>query len=256
MTEVTLEPITEDSFLGGRLLLRQPEKGHRAGTDAILLAAAASAEIAGLALDVGAGVGAAGLALAKLCPQITFGLVESDPFAAALARDNVKANRLAARGRVYEADVLNAEALCAAGLAAGSAQLVITNPPFLDPARARLSEHAGKRAAHAMPQAGAGPLTAWISACMALLEEGGHFLMIHRPEALTEILAAVSSQAGALTLLPVQPRAKKPAVRILIRARKGSRAPLAIAPVLVLNGERGFLPRTEAIHRGEAFIDW
>jgi tRNA1(Val) A37 N6-methylase TrmN6 len=256
MTEVVLEPVTEDSFLGGRLLLRQPEKGHRAGTDAILLAAAASAEISGLALDVGAGVGAAGLALAKLRSDITFGLVESDSFAAALARDNIETNSLAARGRVYEADVLNAESLSATGLVAGSARLVITNPPFLDPARSRLSAHAGRRAAHAMPQAGPTPLAAWIGACMDLLEEGGDFLMIHRPEALVEILATVSSQAGALTLLPIQPRAQKPAVRILIRARKSSHAPPVIAPALVLNGERGFLPRTEAIHRGEALIDW
>jgi tRNA1(Val) A37 N6-methylase TrmN6 len=256
MAEVVLDPVTEDSFLGGRLLLRQPEKGHRAGTDAILLAAAVPAEITGLTLDVGAGVGAAGLALAKLRPQITFGLIESDLLSAALARDNVKMNGLAARGRVYEADVLSVESLRAADLAAGSAQLVITNPPFLDPARARLSTHAGKRTAHTMPQAGRGPLAAWIGACMTLLEEGGLFLMIHKPEALIEILASVSSQAGGLMLMPIQPRVEKPAARILIRARKGSRAPLTIAPALVLNGERGFLPHTEAIHRGEALIDW
>lgn len=256
MAEVVLDAVTEDSFLGGRLLLRQPEKGHRAGTDAIFLAAAAPAEIAGLALDIGAGVGAAGLALAKLRAQITFGLVERDPFATALARDNLKMNSLTARGRVFEADVLDVESLCAAGLAAGSAQLVITNPPFLDPARSRLSAHAGRRAARAMPQAGPGPLAAWIGACMDLLEEGGLFLMIYRPEALIDILAAVSSQAGALTLMPIQPRAEKPAVRILIRAAKGSRAPVTIASPLVLNGERGFLPQTEAIHRGEALIDW
>jgi tRNA1(Val) A37 N6-methylase TrmN6 len=255
MAEVMLDPVTEDSFLGGRLLLRQPERGHRAGTDTILLAAAAPTEISGLALDIGAGVGAAGLALAKLRPQITLGLVENASFAASLARDNLRLNLIDC-GRVYEADVLSGESLRAAGLVAGSAQLVITNPPFLDPARTRLSAHAGKRTAHAMPQAGPGPLAAWISACMALIEDGGLFLMIHRPAALIEILTSVSSQAGALTLLPVQPRADKPAVRILIRARKGSRAPLTIAPALVLNGERGFLPQTEAIHRGEALIDW
>ncbi len=102
-------PVTEDAFLGDRLRLRQPAKGHRAGTDAILLAAAAPAEVSGLALDIGAGVGAAGLALTKLRPQITFGLVENDPFAAALARDNLSLNGLAGLGRVYEADVLSSE---------------------------------------------------------------------------------------------------------------------------------------------------
>ncbi len=256
MAEVMLDPVTEDPFLGGRLLFRQPQRGHRAGTDAILLAAAAPAEILGLALDVGAGVGVAGLALAKLRPQITLGLIENDPFAAALARDNLSLNGVDGRGHVCEADVLSPASLRAAGLVAGSAQLVITNPPFLDPARSRLASHSGKRTAHAMPWAGPGPLAAWISACMALLEDGGLFLMIHRPEALVEILASVSSQAGAITLLPIQPRAEKPAVRILLRGKKGSRGPLTIAPALVLHDAEGFLPPAEKIHRGEALIEW
>jgi tRNA1(Val) A37 N6-methylase TrmN6 len=249
-----LEQVTEDLFLGGRLLLRQSGKGHRAGTDAILLAAAAPAEIAGLAFDVGAGAGAAGLALAKLRPQITLGLIDNDPLAAALARDNLRINGIL--GRVYEADVLNPASLRQAGLVANSAQLVLSNPPFLDPARARLSSHSGKRAAHAMPQAGGGPLTAWISACMGLLGEGGLFLMIHRPEALGEMLAAVSRQAGAVTLLAVQPRAEKAAVRVLLRAKKGSRAPLSIAPALVLHDDQGFSHHADQINRGEALLTW
>jgi tRNA1(Val) A37 N6-methylase TrmN6 len=249
-----VDQVTEDLFLGGRLLLRQSEKGHRAGTDAILLAAAVPAEASGLAFDVGAGGGAAGLALAKLHPQVTLGLIDNDPVAAALARDNLRINGLV--GRVYEADVLNAASLREAGLVAGSAQLVITNPPFLDPTRARLSSHPGKRAAHVMPQAGAGPLAAWISACMDLLEDGGLFLMIHRPEALGEILASLSTRAGALTILPVQPRVEKAAVRILLRAKKGSHAPLMIAPALVLHDEQGFLHHADQINRGEALLTW
>ncbi len=249
-------PVTEDAFLGGRLRLRQPAKGHRAGTDAILLAAAAPAEVSGLALDIGAGVGAAGLALAKLRPQITFGLVENDPFAAALARDNLSLNGLAGLGHVYEADLLSAESLGAAGLLPGSARLVITNPPFLDPARARLSSEPGKRAAHAMPAAQPRALAAWIVACIALLETGGIIIMIHKPAALPEILAALSGRAGALTLLPVHAREGQAATRILLRGKKGSRAPLSIAPALVLHDDQGFLRLAERIHRGEALIDW
>jgi tRNA1(Val) A37 N6-methylase TrmN6 len=249
-------PVTEDAFLGGRLRLRQPAKGHRAGTDAILLAAAAPAEVSGLVLDIGAGVGAAGLALAKLRPQLTFGLVENDPFAAALARDNLSLNGLVGLGQVYEADVLSAESLSAAGLLAGSARLVITNPPFLDPARARLSSEPGKRAAHAMPAAQPHALSAWIVACIALLEAGGLFVMIHKPEALPEILAALAGRAGALALLPVHAREGEPATRILLRGKKGGRAPLAIAPPLVLHAGQKFGRTAEALHRGEELIDW
>ena len=51
-------------MLGGRLRLRQPLSGHRVGHDAILLAAATGGRAGELAVDLGAGVGAAGLALA------------------------------------------------------------------------------------------------------------------------------------------------------------------------------------------------
>ena len=37
----TADGLTEDRWLGGRLMLTQPKRGHRVGTDAALLVAAA-----------------------------------------------------------------------------------------------------------------------------------------------------------------------------------------------------------------------
>ncbi len=251
-----IELAEADFFLGRQLRLRQLPHGHRAGTDAVLLAAAAPAEVDGLALDVGAGVGAAGLALARLRPGIAFGLVEKDAATAALARDNLHLNQFDERGRVYETDVLDAPQRRAAGLADGAAALVITNPPFLDPARARLSPDADKRAAHAMPAAGPGALGEWLAACLALLREGGVLVLIHRPDALPAILAALEGRAGAQALMPVQPRGDRAATRILLRAQKGSRAPLTIAPALVLHEGERFTADADALHRGTALIKW
>lgn len=250
-----IELAEADFFLGRQLRLRQLPHGHRAGTDAVLLAAAAPAEVDGLALDVGAGVGAAGLALARLRPGIAFGLVEKDAATAALARENLHLNQFDERGRVYETDVLDAPQRRAAGLADGAAALVITNPPFLDPARARLSPDADKRAAHAMPAAGPGALGEWLAACLALLREGGVLVLIHRPDALPAILAALEGRAGAQALMPVQPRGDRAATRIL-RAQKGSRAPLTIAPALVLHEGERFTADADALHRGTALIKW
>src|ERR1700742_4729900 len=56
---------TEDAFLGGQLRLRQPKSGHRAGHDAMLLAAATSAHPGDRVVDFGAGIGVAGLAVAQ-----------------------------------------------------------------------------------------------------------------------------------------------------------------------------------------------
>jgi tRNA1(Val) A37 N6-methylase TrmN6 len=254
-----------DSILGGSLKLLQPLKGHRAGTDAILLAAAAPAEVCGLALDAGAGVGTVGLSLAARCPSLNLGLIENDPKVAALATANLSMNGFAGRGRVYEVDILSAGSRRASGLSDGMAELVLTNPPFADPTRVRASPFAGKRSAHVMMprdeprnggQAGSDPLTLWIRACLALLSPGGIFVMIHRPEALREILVAFGHRIGGVSILPVHPQKDKVANRILIRGKKGSRAPLAMAPPLVLQDEGRFTPRIEAIHRGEALFDW
>ncbi len=250
MDEPALDVVT-DVFLGGALTLRQPRKGHRAGTDAVLLAAAAP-PVAGLALDVGAGVGAAALAYAHRVPAATLGLVEVEPAIAALARDNLALNGMTARGTVFVADVLSPDARRAAGLSAAQAALVMSNPPFLDARHSRASPDALKRQAHVMPGDGPAGLAAWVAAMLALLAPDGDFVLIHRADALAALLAAVEGKLGALTLLPVHPMADKPATRLILRGRKGSRAPLTLAPPLILHAGGRFTPRAEALHRGAA----
>ncbi len=99
-------------------------------------------------------------------------------------------------------------------------------------------------------------LGAWIVACLALLADGGMLVMIHRPESLPAILAALGQRAGDIALKSVQPHAEKPATRILLRARKSRCGPLVIAPALVLHNAQGFTPESEALHRGAALLKW
>src|SRR3954466_12869328 len=107
--------ISEDAILGGRLRLRQPTSGHRAGHDAILLAAATAARPGDRVTDFGAGVGAAGLALARRVPSVRIVLIEIDEALAALARQNAAANAIDAD--VIAIDVASGtEAFAAAGL--------------------------------------------------------------------------------------------------------------------------------------------
>jgi tRNA1(Val) A37 N6-methylase TrmN6 len=258
MAEASAEDslLISSAFLGGQLLLRQPGEGHRCGTDAVLLAAAAPANFSGLAIDAGAGVGAAGLALAIARPGVRIGLLENDLFLAGLARANLMQNGLADRGYVAEADLLSPVSRHAAGLINESANLVISNPPFLDPGRARLSPDARKRRAHVMPTTGPAALAGWIAAALALVAPGGLFIVIHRPDALPVILETLARRAGGITILPVYPRRQANAGRVLVRGKKGSRAPLAIAPPLILHDEKGFTAAAEAIHRGTMLIDW
>ena len=143
LTSAAARVIAEDRLLGGQLRLRQFTDGHRAGTDAVLLAAACG-EPEGLALDIGAGSGAAGLALALRAPRVTLRCVEIDPGNAELARQNIALNGLDARAACIEADVLSPKARRAAGLQDASAALVLTNPPFFEAGRIRLSPNAAR----------------------------------------------------------------------------------------------------------------
>jgi tRNA1(Val) A37 N6-methylase TrmN6 len=243
---------TLDAFCGGRLMLRQPVRGHRAGTDAMLLSACVPPSFAGLVDDVGAGVGTAGLALAVRCPDARVRLIENDPATAALAAENAAAN-LPSRANTLELDVLSAAARRAA-LDTERADLVITNPPFLDPASFRQSPNARRRAAHVI---GEGGLAGWVGACLDMLAPKGTLVLIHRADAMLTLLEALGSPTAGVTLLPVYPRADGDASRLLLRLVRGNRAPLRIAPALVLHQADGrFTPEAERLHRGEAALEW
>ena len=145
--------LTEDLWLGGRLALVQPKRGHRVGTDAALLVAAAGDARQGRIVDVGAGVGAVGLALAKSSALASVDLVEIDPELAELAESNAARNGLQARTRVLRLDALNSRERREAGLVK-SANCVVTNPPFFDAAAVRASPDEGRARAHVLPRAG------------------------------------------------------------------------------------------------------
>ena len=240
-----------DAFLGGRLSLRQPDAGHRAGTDAVLLAACVPPGARGRGVDVGSGVGAAGLSALAHATELDMTCVEIDPSLTALCAQNIADNGFAARARAVSADVLRPASRRAAGLADGGFDWALTNPPFLDPAAARISPDAAKARAH-VAESG---LEAWMQASIALLKPGGTFLMIHRADALAAILTGAKGRIGGLRLMPVHARAAEPAVRLLVSGRKGSRAPFSLLPPLVLHEKDGrFTPESGAIHRGEAAI--
>jgi len=227
---------TDDAILGGRLKLKQKRRGHRVGHDAVLLAAAGGGAAGEHAVDLGAGVGAAGLALAVRVPGIAVTLVEIDPDLAALAEENARRNGLADRVRAVALNVgAPARAFAAAGLGPGSAARVLMNPPFNDPARARPSPDPGRRLAYA----GAASLDTWVRCAARLLQPRGTLALIWRADGLAEVLRALAAGFGAIAVLPVHPRPETPAIRILVRAEKGSGAPLVLLPGLVLNDAAG-----------------
>jgi tRNA1(Val) A37 N6-methylase TrmN6 len=248
--EVPVQPAatTDDAVLGGRLKLLQPAHGHRAGHDAILLAAAAPASKH--AVDLGAGIGTAGLVLLARDAAERVTLIEIDAELAELARENASRNGYGERTEVIVADIRK---LAQGKTPASLADLVIMNPPFNDPGRRNASPDAGRRRAHAAAESELDP---WCAAANRALEAGGGLVLIHRPEAIETILASLAGRFGAAEIIPIFPRPDAAAIRVIVRAIKGRRTPPSLRPGLVLNGADGQpAAAAEAILRGAAALD-
>ena len=245
---------SDDAFLGGRVMLLQPEKGVRAGIDAVFLAASIPAEAGDRLVEAGIGSGAASLCLNARVGGLKITGLETEPESAVLAQRNIERNNAQGAVQVIEADVTApGRLLQEQGIEPDAYDHVFANPPYYDEGSGRASSLPGKAAAHMLRR---GDLAKWIKFMVRCARPGASISMIHRPEALAEIINALEGRAGALRILPLFPRPGAPAIRIIVQARKASRAPLAILSGLALQDETGrYSSRAEAVLRmGESFL--
>jgi tRNA1(Val) A37 N6-methylase TrmN6 len=198
-------------------------------------------------IDLGAGVGAAGLAVAARVPGIALTLIDVEPALTALAADNARRNAIAARALALDVTG-SARAFAAAGLPPECAMRVLMNPPYNDPGRHRASPLPQKRLAH---QSAREPLVPWVKAAARLLRPRGTLTLIWRAQGLGEVLRALEPAFGAVMILPVAGVRDRPANLVLVRAAKASRAPLTLLPPFVLNERPGEpTAAAEAVLRG------
>ena len=253
MTAARVTATTVDAFLGGRVEAVQPKAGHhRAGLEAVFLAAALETAFDGAVVDLGAGVGVAGMAIAARCNGAQVVLAERDETAVACARAALErpANRsFSGRVSIVTVDISDPESARAeAGLARAVADAVVMNPPFHRSEAGTASPNAARAAAHVLAGSGLDP---WLRAAASVLKPQGRLIVIFRADRLDALLAALAGRFGAAAILPIQPRQALPAHRVLVDAVKSSRAAARILPPLVLHGDAGsaYLPNVERILR-------
>ncbi|MBB4568534.1 tRNA1(Val) (adenine(37)-N6)-methyltransferase [Rhizobium leucaenae] len=239
---------TIDAFHRGAFHIVQPKgRGHRSGMDAMLLAALVADGRKIRVADLGAGAGAAGMAVASRLEQAEVVLFERSPEMAEFARKSLELSenaRFASRVAIVEADVtLTAKARNDAGLIDDSFHHVIMNPPFND-ASDRLTPDALKAQAHAMTD---GLFESWVRTAGAIMIPGGQLSLIARPQSIAEIIAACGRRFGGIEITSIHPREGENAVRILVTAIKGSRARLALRAPLIMHGE--------GTHKFSDFVD-
>jgi tRNA1(Val) A37 N6-methylase TrmN6 len=241
--------VSADDFLGGRISLLQPRAGHRAGSDAVFLAAAVNARKGERVLESGAGTGAAALCLAARVPGIEVTAVEIDAELCALAEQNVARNRFAESFKIVNADVAWPQAkLRGAGLVREGYQQVMANPPFHAEGAVRKTPDAAKAAAHVMRE---GELDIWLRFLTAMAAPKGQVTLIHRPDCLGELLGLLDGRFGDVAIFPLFPKLGEPAVRIILQGRKGSKAGLKLLQGLVLHEADGrYTQEAEAVLRG------
>jgi len=243
---------TSDAFLGGRISVLQPGKGHRSGSDAVWLQAAVPARRGEKVLDAGAGVGVAGLCLLARVPGSVVTAVDIDPELCALAEANGARNGFADRFTAIEADVTAPQnVLCAKGLVAEGYDHVIANPPYYDEGTVRPSP--ASASAHVMASDG---MEAWLRFCAGMAAPKGLVTLIYLPERLPRLLPLLDGRFGGIIIFPLYPREGAPATRCILQAKKGSRAPLQVLPGLTLHGAGGaYTALAEAVLRRGAGLD-
>jgi tRNA1(Val) A37 N6-methylase TrmN6 len=213
-----------ETFLDGKVRVTQPESGFRSGLDAVMLAAAVPAQSGQTALELGAGAGAASLCLLARVPGLTLTGVEIDKNLTALANDNVAANGM-------KADFVCADIFALPSGVKRDFDQVFCNPPFHGEGQVSPNE---MRATALMDQ---GRLEQWLRIGLQRTVSGGFFTAILRADRLNQALAALPEKGVAV--FPLWPKAGEAAKRVIVQTRKGSNAPFALLPGLVLHQVNG-----------------
>jgi tRNA1(Val) A37 N6-methylase TrmN6 len=238
----------EDSWLGQKLILRQPIRSYRVAIDAALLAAAIPLKPGKNALELGTGVGAVALALALRVHDCRVTAVEIQHELSDLAHSNVITNGLEDQIDVIQSDILDLEP------PSNFFSEVLFNPPYLKPESNDASPDKIKQIATVEGKA---RLADWYRVASAHVISGGGVTAIHRADRLSDLLnAAAKAGIGSLAVFPIWPHKGSDARRIIVRGVKGGAAPLRILSGLTLHTEGAkYSSQAESILQGEASIE-
>jgi tRNA1(Val) A37 N6-methylase TrmN6 len=236
--------VTEGGLLGNRLAYKQLQDGHRSGFEPVLLAACVPARRGELVLEAGTGAGAALLCLGARVPGLRGIGVERHAALVEISNENFKINKLG------EFSAVHADAT-ALPFASQSFDHVLANPPWFGVA-GTASPDAKRDLAH---RASPGLLARWIDELGRVVRPKGSISLIIPASSFAEAASQLRAQkCGAVTLLPLWPRAGLAAKMVILTGIKASRAGDMVLPGLVLHDEQGITPAAQAVLRDGAAL--
>jgi tRNA1Val (adenine37-N6)-methyltransferase len=228
-----IETLTGETFFDGRLRVAQSRLGYRFSIDAVLLAHFVEPRAGQTLIDLGTGCGIIPLMLVFRHPHIRVWGVEIQPELVGLAVDNVRANHMADRIHILQADMR----AITPDLSAGPVDVVCSNPPYHRGRAGRLNPD-GQRAVarHEI----AITLPALLQASRRVLKTGGRFVTIYPAERAAELIGHMRSvHLEPKRLRPVHSSGSTDARRVLVEGRAGGRPGLTIAAPLIVFREDG-----------------
>lgn len=226
---------TDDTFLDGRIRVKQNAAGYRFSLDAVILAGHVVPNPGASVVDIGTGCGIIPLILAYRYPAIRIQGLEIQPPLAELAKENVKRNNMEARITIQCDDAARA----AANMPAGRIDLVTCNPPFRQAASGRINPHPERAIARHEIKI---TLTGITAVAAKLLRPSGEFATIYPAARLTDLVTTLR-QAGIepKLLRMIHSRARDPAKLVLLKGYKNGRPGLAIpAPLIIYHDDRTY----------------
>ena len=216
---------TLDDFQDGRITVEQPRFGYRAGVDPVLLAASIPARSGQSILELGCGVGVASFCLGSRVEGLNLYGIERQPDYAEIARTNADRNGVTLNVFTGDLEAMPSE------LREMSFDHVLANPPYFQRDRSHSAEDQGREIAMGEDT----PLEVWVKVASKRLAPKGYASFIHRAERLPELLAAASKYLGSVQVLPLVPRVGRDPRLILLRARKGGKAPFRLHDSIVVH---------------------
>ncbi|MEZ6852669.1 tRNA1(Val) (adenine(37)-N6)-methyltransferase [Halodesulfovibrio aestuarii] len=212
--------------------LFQPEGTFRFSMDALLLARFVGAAKYRTAVDLGTGCGIVGLTMLLENEQLAVTGLELQPVLLDAAKQNAESLGVAERFSGTLVDVGN---IRASGLAAESADLVVSNPPYR---RQNQGRHAATQERTCALFETEGALEAFVQAASFLVKNKGAFSCIFPSERLEELVVVCSrNKLTPKRIKFIHSKADQNSTLVLLEARKNGNCGVVVeAPLVMYSG--------------------
>ena len=221
--------------LNKTLALRQAPNGFRTSMDSVMLGAACPAKDGQSILDIGCGVGSAGLCALKRVSGATLHGIDIQRDHIEIARENARLNDMDSRAEFTCSDIRE--------LDIDRFDHVICNPPYME-LNAHISSPSESKA-RAMGHIEADiDLQDWITTAYNHIKGQGSLCMIHEAGQIDNIIHALYSprggrRFGAIEITPLFPKLGVPAKRVIIRACKHKKSGTTLHQGIIMHEENG-----------------